>query len=224
MGRCSSRGRAHWKTLISHLDGDQHHFTGIFNMRASTAFSLAALALTAGTAGLVAASPAIAADAAKVAIGSKAPLFTTTGAKAGKAYKLNLASELKKGPVVLYFFPKAFTSGCTAEAHEFATRMDDFKKAGATVIGLSADGIDELKKFSTEACQSKFAVAQATPQMIQAYGVGLAGRPNMTGRTSMVVAPNGRVTFVHNDMDYRDHVKLTLGAVQSMAKAKAKKG
>lgn len=189
-------------------------------MRAKVALPLAVLAMTAGSAALLTQAPALAADAAKIAIGGKAPMFTTMGAKAGKAYKLSLASELKKGPVVLYFFPKAFTSGCTAEAHEFATRMDEFKKAGATVIGLSADGIDELKKFSTEACQSKFSVAQATPQMIQAYGVGLAGRPNMTGRTSMVVAPNGRVTFVHDNMDYRDHVKLTLGAVQSMAKAK----
>lgn len=189
-------------------------------MRAKVALPLAVLAMAAGSAALLTQAPALAADAAKIAIGGKAPMFTTMGAKAGKAYKLSLASELKKGPVVLYFFPKAFTSGCTAEAHEFATRMEDFKKAGATVIGLSADGIDELKKFSTEACQSKFSVAQATPQMIQAYGVGLAGRPNMTGRTSMVVAPNGRVTFVHDNMDYRDHVKLTLGAVQSMAKAK----
>lgn len=189
-------------------------------MRASLACSLAALALTAGAAAVVADSPALAADAGKMAIGGKAPLFTTMGAKAGKAYKLSLAAELKKGPVVLYFFPKAFTSGCTAEAHEFATRMAEFKKAGATVIGLSADGIDELKKFSTEACQSKFTVAQATPQMIQAYGVGLAGRPAMTGRTSLVVAPNGRVTFIHDDMDYRDHVKLTLAAVQSMARKK----
>lgn len=189
-------------------------------MRASIAFSLAAIALAASSSAALLETPALAADSARIAIGSNAPMFTTTGAKAGKAYRLNLATELKKGPVVLYFFPKAFTSGCTAEAHEFATRMDDFKKAGATVIGLSADGIDELKKFSTEACQSKFAVAQATPQMISAYGVGLAAKPTMTGRTSMVIAPNGRVTFVHDDMDYRDHVKLTLGAVQSMAKGK----
>lgn len=189
-------------------------------MRASIAFSLAVIALTAGTAVAVQQAPAFAADAAKIGIGSKAPLFTTTGAKAGKAFKLNLAAELKKGPVVLYFFPKAFTSGCTAEAHEFATRMADFKKAGASVIGLSADGIEELKKFSTEGCQSKFAVAQATPQMITAYGVGLPAKATMTGRTSLVVAPNGRVTFIHNDMDYRDHVKLTLAAVQSMAKKK----
>jgi thioredoxin-dependent peroxiredoxin len=189
-------------------------------MRAKLALPLALLAMAAAPAALLTVAPAHAADAGKIAIGGKAPMFTTMGAKAGKAYKLSLANELKKGPVVLYFFPKAFTSGCTAEAHEFATRMGEFKKAGATVIGLSADGIDELKKFSTEACQSKFSVAQATPQMIQAYGVGLAGRPAMTGRTSMVIAPNGRVTFVHDDMDYRDHVKLTLGAVQSMAKNK----
>ncbi|WP_373487060.1 peroxiredoxin [Blastomonas sp.] len=187
-------------------------------MHKTIALSLAALTLTAGIAAATHADPAIAASPAKLGVGSKAPMFTTTGARAGKAFSLNLASTLKKGPVVLYFFPKAFTSGCTAEAHEFATRMDEFKKAGATVIGLSADGIEELKKFSTEACQSKFAVARATPQMINAYGVGLPSNAAMTGRTSMVIAPNGRITFIHNDMDYRDHVKLTLGAVQSMAK------
>jgi peroxiredoxin len=189
-------------------------------MRTVFTLCLSALAVSATTAALVAHAPGIAADTSKMSIGSMAPMFTTTGAKAGKAYKLSLASELKKGPVVLYFFPKVFTSGCTAEAHEFAARMGEFRKAGATVIGLSADPVEDLKKFSTEACQSKFTVAQATPAMIKAYGVGLPGRESMTGRTSLVIARNGRVTFIHDDMDYRDHVKLTLGAVQSMAKGR----
>jgi hypothetical protein len=77
-------------------------------------------------------------------VGSIAPMFTTQGALAGKPFTLDLAEQLKKGPLVLYFFPKVFTSGCTAEAHEFAERSGDFAKLGANVVGLSADSIEEL--------------------------------------------------------------------------------
>src|SRR3954454_15550862 len=85
---------------------------------------------------------------AALPVGAKAPDFTTTGAVGGKAFKLHLAVQLKKGPLVLYFFPKAFTSGCTAEAHAFSDSIADFKKAGAQVVGLSADDLPTLKKFS----------------------------------------------------------------------------
>src|ERR1044072_7684193 len=76
---------------------------------------------------------------AALAVGAKAPDFTTRGAKAGKIFRLHLAEALKKGPVVLYFFPAAFTKGCTAEAHEFAEKSDAFAKAGATIIGMAND-------------------------------------------------------------------------------------
>lgn len=150
-------------------------------------------------------------------IGSKAPLFKTQGALAGKTFNLDLAQQLKKGPVVLYFFPKVFTSGCTMEAHEFAERTPDFQKLGASVIGMSADGIDELARFSREACRDKFAVARATPEIVSGYGVALRPDGSMTSRTSYVIAPNGRVVFVHSNMDYRDHVKLTLDAVRKLS-------
>src|SRR4249919_2132498 len=81
---------------------------------------------------------------AALKVGDKAPDFATTGAVGGKEFKLHLAEQLKKGPVVLYFFPKAFTSGCTAEAHAFSEAIADFKKAGAQVIGMSADNIKTL--------------------------------------------------------------------------------
>src|SRR5712671_7417929 len=81
---------------------------------------------------------------AALPVGTKAPDFTTTGAVGGKEFKLHLADQLKKGPVVLYFFPKAFTSGCTAEAHAFSESIDDFKKAGAQVVGMSADDLKTL--------------------------------------------------------------------------------
>lgn len=149
-------------------------------------------------------------------VGAKAPDFTTRGAIAGKVFTLTLSDELKKGPVVLYFFPAAFTPGCTAEAHEFAEATDDFKAAGATVIGMSADPVDKLARFSTEACRDKFAVASAGPSVIKDYDVALPLRIGMTNRTSYVIAPTGRIAYVHSAMSYKDHVKNTLAAVRAM--------
>src|SRR5689334_23574639 len=97
----------------------------------------------------LAAAPATAA----LKVGDKAPDFTTTGAVGGKEFKLHLADQLKKGPVVLYFFPKAFTKGCTAEAHAFSASIADYKKAGAQVIGMSADDLKTLHDFSTQECR-----------------------------------------------------------------------
>jgi len=157
-----------------------------------------------------------AAAPAALAVGAKAPDFTTRGALAGKIFTLNLAEQLKKGPVVLYFFPAAFTPGCTAEAREFADASDDFKKAGATVIGMSADPVDKLAKFSVEECRNKFAVASAGPSIISGYDVVLPQRQGMSNRTSYVIAPTGRVAYVHSEMSYAQHVKNTLAAVQAM--------
>lgn len=155
---------------------------------------------------------------AALAVGAKAPDFTTRGALAGKVFQLKLSSTLKKGPVVLYFFPAAFTPGCTAEAREFAEAMDDFKKAGATVIGMSADPVDKLAKFSVEECRNKFAVASAGPGIIKGYDVALPLLAGRTDRTSYVIAPNGRIAYVHSELSYKDHVKNTLAAVRSMKK------
>ncbi|WP_311268684.1 peroxiredoxin [Sphingobium sp. WCS2017Hpa-17] len=153
---------------------------------------------------------------AALAIGTKAPDFTTRGAQAGKTFTLTLSHQLKRGPVVLYFFPKAFTPGCSAEAREFAENIDKFKAAGATVIGMSADPVDDLVAFSTKECAGKFAVASAGPAIVTGYDVALKMRPGMTDRTSYVIAPSGRVAFVHSEMNYAEHVKSTLAAVQAM--------
>ncbi len=148
-------------------------------------------------------------------VGAKAPDFTTRGALAGKIFTLTLSDELKKGPVVLYFFPAAFTPGCTAEAREFAEATDEFQAAGATVIGMSADPIDKLARFSVEECRNKFAVASAGPGIVKGYDVALPVG-GMTNRTSYVIAPTGRIAYVHSAMSYKDHVKNTLAAVKSM--------
>ncbi|WP_374530725.1 peroxiredoxin [Novosphingobium sp.] len=152
--------------------------------------------------------------------GAKAPLFSTEGALAGKPFAFQLRQALRKGPVVLYFYPKSFTQGCTLEANAFAEAMGDFTAAGATVIGLSADTIETQQKFSTEHCRDKFPVGVATPAIIKAYdvaAVGSDGKPNgLTNRTSYVISSDGRIRLVYSNRDYRDHVRLTLETVRSI--------
>lgn len=157
--------------------------------------------------------------AAELPVGRKAPMFATKAALGGKAFGFNLRSALAKGPVVLYFYPKAFTKGCTLEAHEFAEATPEFARYGATVVGMSNDDIATLKRFSKEACRDKFAVAAATPRIVKAYDAALVSegkRTGMTERTSYVIDRTGRIVFVHSDLDYKDHVRLTLDAVKKL--------
>jgi peroxiredoxin Q/BCP len=148
--------------------------------------------------------------------GAKAPDFVTIGAIGGKPFRLHLKDELRKGPVVLYFFPKAFTDGCTLEAHAFSDAVGDFKKAGAEVIGMSADKLPILKKFSVEHCRSAFPVATATPATQKAYDVAWAEHPGLTTRTSYVIDRSGKIVLVHDDLDFSQHVAKTLAAVRSL--------
>jgi peroxiredoxin len=160
----------------------------------------------------LAASPALAA----LKVGDKAPDFTTTGAVGGKEFKLHLADMLKKGPVVLYFFPKAFTSGCTAEAHAFSASIGEFRKAGAHVIGMSGDDLKTLHEFSTRECRSAFPVATATPTIQKEYDVAWAEHPGITTRTSYVIDRSGKIVMVHDDLDFSQHVAKTLAAVRAL--------
>jgi peroxiredoxin len=158
--------------------------------------------------------------------GARAPQIVTQGALDGKPFTFDLRRALRNGPVVLYFYPKAFTQGCTLEAHAFAEAIDDFKAAGASVIGMSNDDLPTLQRFSTAECRSKFPVAVASPATIRAYDVSLVLPPEMAARaaqmqglasrTSYVIARDGRITFVHSNLDYRDHVRLTLEAVRAL--------
>ena len=151
-------------------------------------------------------------------VGTSAPDFQTVGALAGKPFKLHLKDQLKHGPLVLYFYPKAFTQGCTLEAKAFADAMPEFRKAGARVVGMSADDLDTLKRFSTEACRSAFPVATASPATIKAYDVVLKQKPELTDRTSYVIDRKGKVVMVHSDLDWKDHVSKTLAAVRALKK------
>lgn len=156
---------------------------------------------------------------AALAPGATAPDFTANGAVAGKPFTVHLKAALKKGPVVLYFFPAAFTEGCNVEAKAFAAAVPDFEKAGATVIGMTAGNVGQLQKFSSEYCAGKFAVAAANPQVIKGYDVQLK-KPDgsataITSRTSYVIAPNGKILFSHSDMSPAAHVRLTLQATRA---------
>lgn len=146
--------------------------------------------------------------------GDKAPDFTTQATLAGKPFSFSLADALKKGPVVLYFYPAAFTPGCTVEAHEFAEATDKFKSLGATVIGVSHDPIETLNKFSVSECRNKFAVASDADQSItKSYDAVLAAKPEYANRTSYVIAPTGKIIYEYTAMDPTKHVDNTMAAV-----------
>lgn len=150
--------------------------------------------------------------------GAKAPDFTAQASQAGKPFTFSLKAQLKKGPVVLYFYPAAFTSGCNIEAHDFAEATDQYKALGATVIGVSHDNIDKLNQFSadTRYCSGKFPVA-ADPSgaVIKSYDAVLAIKPEYANRTSYVIAPNGTILYEYTAMDPTKHVENTVAALKA---------
>jgi peroxiredoxin len=150
--------------------------------------------------------------------GDAAPDFTAKATVGGDEFTFSLADALKKGPVVLYFFPKAFTKGCTAEAHEFAEATAQFKAAGATLIGMSADDIGTLHKFSVQECSSKFPVA-ADPELkvIKAFDSMMEGR-NLSDRNSFVIGQDGKIAYAYSDRNPDKHVENTLTAVKALTK------
>ncbi|NDY90021.1 peroxiredoxin [Ideonella livida] len=153
---------------------------------------------------------------AALAPGAKAPDFTLEAALGGQPFRFSLAEALKGGPVVVYFYPKAFTSGCTVEAHLFAEATPQFKALGATVIGVSNDDIATLKRFSTEACRNQFAVAaDAGGKVIRQYDAGFTLAPGMADRISYVVSPQGQVLLAYSSLDPDGHVKATMEAVKA---------
>ena len=130
-----------------------------------------------------------------------------------------MADALEHGPVVVYFFPAAHTPGCNLEAHLFSEAIDDFKAAGATVIGVTAGNTDQRADFSreTEYCGGKFPVAADPGAKIAArYDAVLAQKPEWANRTSYVVAPSGEISAVHSDLNPNLHVKAMLAAVRAL--------
>jgi peroxiredoxin len=153
---------------------------------------------------------------AELNVGDTAPQFQADGYLGGEAFSFDLASSLAEGPVVMYFFPAAFTSGCNVEAALFAESAAEFTAAGATLIGVTAGNTDRLAEFSEQHCASAFPVAAVGSDVIAAYRARLMMRPGWTNRTSYVIAPSGVVAYVHTDLNPDQHVSLTLQALHDL--------
>ena len=149
-------------------------------------------------------------------IGDSAPDFRAQAAMGGTVYTFSLAEALRKGPVVLYFFPAAYSEGCSIEAHYFAEATDEFKTLHASVIGVSGDDMQTLTKFSVQVCQSKFPVASDNTQAImKSFDAVMQTRPEYANRISYVIAPDGKVVFRYMSLNPTKHVEKALAAVRS---------
>jgi peroxiredoxin Q/BCP len=166
--------------------------------------------------------------------GTTAPDFTTEASLAGKDFTFSLKQALKKGPVVVYFYPSAYTGGCDIEAHTFASEKAKFDAAGTTIIGVSADSIKRLNAFSADPnyCAGKFPVASdADGKIAASYDLKLtAAKPGMTdvrgveidhgfiSRTTFVIDRNGKIiATLSSEADHlhpQDHVAKSLAIVQ----------
>ena len=157
-------------------------------------------------------------------VGTRAPDFTAAAALAGKPFSFSLAASLAMGPVVLYFFPAAFTTGCSIEAHDFAEAMPRFEALGASVLGVSTDDIETLTRFSVQACQGRFPVASdAGKSVVKAYDAAMTVRPEYANRLSYVIAPNGSVLYSYASLNPDKHVENTLDALRQWQAGKGAK-
>ena len=168
--------------------------------------------------------------------GDNAPVFKTQASLAGKAFNYSLQESLKKGPVVVYFYPSAYTGGCNIQAHEFAENIDKFADAGASVIGVSLDSIDRLNDFSADPqyCAGKLPVASdADGKIAKSYDLTIRdaapGKKDTRGvdidhgfaeRTTFIVTPNGKIIAAIGGVAAAENVQQTLSAVQKLAAAK----
>ena len=175
-------------------------------------------------AGLLAAGLAGALSAwAALDVGDKAPDFTADAALAGKPFRFSLAAALAKGPVVLYFFPAAYSADCSIEAHAFAEAMPRFEALGASVVGVSADAAATLAKFSAQACQGRFPVASDSGMaVIKAYDAAMTTRPDYANRISYVIAPGGSIVYQYTSLNPTRHVDKTLEALRGWHERVAK--
>lgn len=167
--------------------------------------------------------------------GDKAPVFNLEASLAGKPFQFSLAESLKKGPVVVYFYPSAYTGGCNIQAHTFSVNSEKFAAAGATVIGVSLDSIERLNDFSAdpEYCAGKFAVgSDAEGKVAKAFELNVreaaAGKVDSRGeaidhgfaeRTTFIITPDGKIAATIGGVTPAENVKAALEKVQQLAKA-----
>lgn len=158
---------------------------------------------------------------AELKVGDKAPEFKLPAYLAGQPFTFDLADALKKGPVVVYFFPAAHTSGCNVEAHLFSEAIDQFKAENATVIGVTAGNVNDLADFSkeTEHCSGKFPVAADDGAKIaKEYDALLKQKPGWSDRTSYVITQKGSIAASYSALSPDKHVQEMLTAVKALKK------
>lgn len=149
-----------------------------------------------------------------VEVGQPAPDFTAPAVLDGRVFSFSLSANLRQGPVVLYFFPAAFSEGCSIEARAFAEAIERFKALGARVVGVSGDSLDILSRFSVKVCNGKFAlVSDESQSIVKAFDAVMQTRPDFASRTSFVIAPDGKVLLRYADLSPHDHVNRTLAAL-----------
>jgi peroxiredoxin len=169
--------------------------------------------------------------------GEAAPDFSAEASLAGKAFNYSLADALKKGPVVVYFYPSAFTAGCNVQAHTFSERRSDFDAAGATIIGVSLDSITRLNAFSADPkyCAGKIAVASdADGTIVKSYQLkvetstepfkdsrGVVVDHAFAERTTFIITPDHKIHAVIGGVSPTANVEAALKAVQGLAKPKS---
>jgi peroxiredoxin len=183
----------------------------------------AARATAAGPLGQIAAAAILALTGptclAALPVGADAPDFTAQAALGGKTFTFSMAQALRKGPVVLYFYPKSFTKGCTIEAHNFAEAAPQFEALGASLIGMSNDDIATQQEFSTKECRDKFPVAaDAGAKVMRMYDANMTLMPNTADRISYVISPQGKVLYVYSSLNPDQHVANTLKALEEWRK------
>jgi peroxiredoxin len=156
---------------------------------------------------------------AQLSVGSPAPTFSVAAALGGNAVVFDLKESLSRGPVVVYFYPKSFTSVCTEEAHLFAEAMAEFETLGASVIGISTDTLDTQQEFSRLGCRDKFPVgADPDGKVVRAYDASRGARDNpriVASRTSYVITPDGRIGSVHTAPGAESHIQSALASVRA---------
>jgi peroxiredoxin Q/BCP len=152
-------------------------------------------------------------------IGEPVPPFTAAAALGGKTFRYSLPEALAKGPVIVYFFPSADSNACSIEAHAFAEAIDQFTALGASVIGVSADGIDVLQRFSVRSCNSRFPVASDEAMtVIRGFDAVMQTRPDFANRLSYVIAQDAKVAYYYQNLNPERHVERMLAALRTMAK------
>ena len=158
--------------------------------------------------------------------GAAAPAFSAPAYLAGKPFTFDLKASLAKGPVVLYFFPAAFTPGCNVEAAAFSQAIDKFKAQGASVVGVTAGNTERLAEFSkdTEKCAGKFPVAaDEGAKIAKSFDATMMMKPDLSSRTSYLIGKDGRIVAEFDSMNPNQHVKQMLDALAALQAKSAKR-